>query len=135
MTGRYFANFIEEHSPRLFQMADKGEENLFVQNNCPCQNFAFAKAAMEKARCSVLNLPPKSADVHCIENLLPVISRKLEKQPTEKQITKESYSEFDARVINTFYSVSVATINNLIASGMPKRICQVIARKVSRIKH
>ena len=79
-------------------------------------------------------MPPKSADVHCIENLFPVISCKLGKQATERQITKESYSEFEAGVISTFYSVSVATINNLVAS-MPKRICQVIARKVSRIKY
>ena len=56
MTGRYFANFIEEHSPRLFQMADKGEENLFVQDNCPCQNSAFTKAAMDSLQCTKLAL-------------------------------------------------------------------------------
>ena len=134
MTGRFFANFIEANFPRMFQVADKGEENVFVQDNCPCQNSALAEAAMEKCRCSVLNLPPKSADVHCIKNLFPIISRKLQKQATDNQISKESHSEFEARVINTFYSVPVTTINNLIAS-MPKRICQVIARKGSRIKY
>ena len=109
----------------MFQVADKGEENLFVQDNCPCQNSALAKAAMEKTRCSVLNLPPKGADVHCIENLFPIISRKLQKLATGNQITKESYSEFR---VDTFYSVAVTTINNLIAS-MPKRICQVQLRE------
>ena len=134
MTGRFFANFIEGNFPRMFQVADKGEENVFVQDNCPCQNSALAKAAMEKSRCSVVNLPPKSADVHCIENLFPIISRKLQKQATNNQVSMESHSEFEARVINTFYSVPITTINNLIAS-MPKRICQVIARKGSRIQY
>ena len=40
----------------MFKVADKAEEKLFLQNNCPGQNSDFAKAAMEKSHCSVSSL-------------------------------------------------------------------------------
>ena len=59
MTGQFFANFIAVHFRRMFEQADKGEENVFVQDNCPCQNFAFAKSAMRQVPCQVLNVATK----------------------------------------------------------------------------
>lgn len=49
MTGRFFTTFIEQHFPRMFQQAEKGESNLFLQDNCPCQNsfpFPFHQEAL-----------------------------------------------------------------------------------------
>ena len=45
MTGRVFDNFIDEYFPGMFLQADKGGENLFVQDNCPCQNSVLVKTA------------------------------------------------------------------------------------------
>ena len=50
ITGRLFANFIDEYFPGMFLQADKGEDNLFVQGNCPCQNSVLAKAALRRTR-------------------------------------------------------------------------------------
>ena len=134
MTGRFFANFIDEHFPTMFTLSDKGNENLFVQDNCPCQNSALAKAAMRRTRANLLKFPARCADVLCHENLFPMVSRKLQKQVIEQQITRESYPAFKTRVINTFYSVPIDTVNKLISS-MPKRILQLIAVKGGRIKY
>ena len=134
MTGRLFANFIDEYFPGMFLQADKGGDNLFVQDNCPCQNSVLAKAALRRTRANLLKFPARCADVLCHENLFPVVARKLEKQATERQITRESYSEFEERVINTFYSIPIGTINKLISS-MSSRILKLIAVKGGRIKY
>ena len=63
-----------------------------------------------------------------------MVARKLEKQATERQITRESYSEFEERVINTFYSISTGTINKLISS-MSSCILKFITVKGGRIKY
>lgn len=65
-----------------------------MQDNCPCQTSAFAKASMEKTHHSELNLPPKSADEHCVKTL-----RQSEKQATDEQITKESNSELETQLL------------------------------------
>lgn len=44
------------------------------------------------------------------------------------QIKKETYEEFQDRVINTIQSVPIATINNIIAS-MSNRLKEIIKRK------
>ena len=134
MTGRLFANFIDEYFPGMSLQADKVGDNLFVQGNCPCQNSVLAKAALRRTRANLLKFPARCADVLCHENLFPVVARKLEKQATERQITRESYSEFEERVINTFYSIPIGTINKLISS-MSSRILKLIAVKGGRIKY
>ena len=131
MTGPLFANFIDEYFPGMFLQADKGGDNLFVQDNCPCQNSVLAKAALRRTRANLLKFPARCADVLCHENLSLC---KLEKQATERQITRESYSEFEERVINTFYSIPIGTINEPISS-MSSRILKLIAVKGGRIKY
>ena len=131
MTGRLFANFIDEYFPGMFLQADKGGDNLFVQDNCPCQNSVLAKAALRRTRAK---FPARFADVLCHENLFPVVSRKQDKQATERQITRESYCELEAQVINTFHSIPIGSINKLISS-MSSRILKLIAVKGGGIKY
>ena len=107
---------------------ENGSQNLFLQDNCPCQNCTLAKAAMRKTNSNLLHIPARSPDLNCVENLFPIISRKLQKQAIDYQITKESYNQFKERVINAFQAISIVTIIRLIAS-IPKCICKVIARK------
>ena len=57
MTGRLFANFIDEDFPGMFLQADKGGENLSVQDNCPCQNSVLPKAALRRTRQNLLKCP------------------------------------------------------------------------------
>ena len=122
------------NSRECFCRQIRGGDNLFVQDNCPCQNSVLAKAALRRTRANLLKFPARCADFLCHENLFPVVARKLEKQATEPQITRESYSEFEERVINTFYSIPIGTINKLI-SPMSSRILKLIAVKGERIKY
>ena len=115
MTGRFFASFIDEYFPRMFALADKGEENLFVQDNCPCQNSTLAKAAMTRTGANLLKFPARCADVLRHEKLFPVVSRKLQKQVTERQIARESYSDFEVRVITPF----IPCQSGLLISSFP----------------
>lgn len=115
MCGRFFVSYIEEYFPRMFELADKGEDNLFLQDNCPCQNSALAITAMVKTNSHLLEIPARSPDLNCLENLFPIVSRKLQKQAIELQITREAYTDFKARVINIFKAVPIATVNKLIA--------------------
>ena len=55
-----------------------------------------------------------------------MVARKLEKPATERQITRESYSELEERVINTFYSIPIGTINKFI-SFMSSHILKLTA--------
>ena len=52
----------------------------------------------------------------------------------QQQLRRETFEQFENRVINTFYSISVETVNNLIRS-MLKRIDMVIRNKGKRIKY
>ena len=58
----------------------------------------------------------------------------LERQAKELQLTRESYGEFQARVIDAFYTIPLVIINKLIES-MPNGINDVIATKGGRIKY
>ena len=51
-----------------------------------------------------------------------------------QQQRRETFEQFKNRVINTFHSISVETVNNLIRS-MPKRIDMVIRNEGKRTKY
>ena len=136
MTGRFFASFFEENFPHMFELAGKGSQNLFLQDNCPCQNSLLAKGAMRKTNSNLLHIPVRSPDLN---NIIAwrtcfLLFSKNYRHAIDYQITKESYNQFQERVINTFQAVSIVTINRLIAS-MPKCICKVIARKGGPIRY
>lgn len=80
-----------------------------------------------------ISISPRSPDVNCLENVFPIVSRKLERQAKELQLTHKSYGELQARVIDAFYTIPVETINKLIES-MPNHINNVIAKKGGWIK-
>ena len=62
------------------------------------------------------------------ENLFKIISDELRQQAINKKISKETYKQFQDRVISTFNAVPITTINNIIAS-MSKRIRVIQMRK------
>ena len=63
-----------------------------------------------------------------------MVSRMLKRQAVQQQLRRETFEQFKNCVINTFYSISVETVNNLIRS-MPKRIDMVIRNKGKHIKY
>ena len=134
MTGRYFASFIDEHFERLFQLAGKGESRLWMQDGDPCQNSALAKDAMRRANSTLIKLPPRSADLHVIENVFSIVNRILRKQAKERNLRRESFLEFKDRVINAFFSLPILTVNKLIDS-IPKRMRVVIEKRGERLNY
>ena len=134
LNGRSFAAFIDNHFDRLFVAADKGCSRTFLQDGDPSQNSALARAAMQRTNSILIKLCPRSPDLAVIENVFPMVSRMLKRQALQQQLRRETFQQFKNRVISTFNSLSVETVNNLIRS-MPKRIDMVIRNKGRRIKY
>ena len=56
-----------------------------------------------------------------------MVSRMLKRHVLQQQLRRETFEQFQNRVINKFQSIPVETVHNLIGS-MPKRIDRVITR-------
>lgn len=134
MCGKYFSDFIDRNFDTMFKIADKGECRFWVQDGDPSQNSAEARAAMSRARCELFKIPPRSPDLNPIENLFNMTSQILKKDAIALNIRKESYNEFERRVIKTMKSIPMEYINKLISS-MNKRLNLVIKNKGNRIKY
>ena len=89
---------------------------------------------MQRTNSILIKLCPRSPDLAVIENVFPMVSRMLKRQALQQQLRRETFQQFKNRVISTFYSISVETVNNLIRP-MPKRIDVVIRNKGRRIKY
>ena len=92
MTGAYFSNFIDRNFNTMFQTADKLNSRIWVQDGDPSQNAALAKTAMSRADSTLLKLPPRSPDLHPIENLFHIASNKLKEQAVSQNISLLSNS-------------------------------------------
>jgi hypothetical protein len=134
LDGRYFANFIDENFESMFGTADKSLKRLWLQDGDPSQNSAMARAAMDRANCELLEIPPRSPDLNPIENIFKLVSDALRKQAIRSQNTKETYEEFKNRVVFTIQSLPLEVINNTIAS-MPNRVKEIIERKGQRLRY
>ena len=133
MLGSYFARFVTERFNSMFEKAGEGESRLWVQDGDPCQNSGIAKAAMERVNATLFKIPA-SPDLNPIENFLNIVSNRLRDSAIDKHITKETYEQFQERVLNTVYSIPIKTIDNLIGS-MDSRIKDVINANGQRINY
>ena len=118
----------------MFEEATKGGERIFIQDGDPSQNSAVAKRAMSRVQCRVINVPVRSPNMHCIENVFHVTSKKLKEEAKVKRITKESFGEFKKRVVTTIKAIPVGTIDELIGST-DKRSDAVITSRGRRIRY
>ena len=134
MNGSYFAKFIDDNFETMFSIADKGPRRLWIQDGDPSQNSAMARAAMERANCELLKIPRRSPDLNPIENIFKLVSDELREQAIKCEITKETFEEFELRLISTVKSIPVDTINNTIAS-MPNRLSEIIKKKGQRLRY
>lgn len=134
LDGAYFAAFVNDNFDRMFMKANKNGSRLWVQDNCPVQNSACVRKVVSAKNAEQLKIPPRSADIHCIENFFHVIKLELEKQALELNITRETYDEFSARVIATIKNIPVHVVDKIIES-MDKRMTLVIDGKGQRTKY
>ena len=103
-------------------------------DNCPVQNSTSARHALRVKKAKQLKLPPRSGDIHCIENFFHTVKVELDKQALELNITRETYEEFSERVIRTITNMPVDVVDKIIES-MDNRISLVINSKGQRTKY
>ena len=134
MTGNFFASFIGQTFEQMFVESKKGDTRLFIQDNDPSQNSAVAKIALQRVSAQLLKIPPRSPDLNPIENMFKSVSDDLHDSPIEKQLERESFTQFKERVKDTIVQFPVAKINNLIES-MDRRIQLILETKGQRLKY
>ena len=134
MTGNFFASFIGQTFEQMFVESKKGDTRLFIQDNDPSQNSAVAKIALQRVSAQLLKIPPRSPDLNPIENMFKSVSDDLHDSAIEKQLERESFTQFKERVKDTIVQFPVAKINNLIES-MDRRIQLILETKGQRLKY
>ena len=134
MTGNFFASFIGQTFEQMFVESKKGDTRLFIQDNDPSQNSAVAKIALQRVSAQLLKIPPRSPDLNPIENMFKSDSDDLHDSTIEKQLERESFTQFKERVKDTIVRFPVAKINNLIES-MDRHIQLILETKGQRLKY
>ena len=103
-------------------------------NGCPCQNSKVSKKAIQNINAIGMAIPTRSSDLNPIENIFNQVSMILQNQVVEQNITKETLSEFSARVKDTLIKFDSEKINKMIDS-MPKRLNDVLKAKGQQINY
>ena len=136
MDGPFFAQFIKEHFRIAFGRAGPKQKGrrLFIMDNDPCQTSKVAMKALEDIEAEMHVIPPRSPDLNPIENMFHLVKNDLQRQAICENITAESFSEFEKRILNTLDETSVDVIDHTIDS-MSGRINAVIKSKGFRIKY
>ena len=134
LNGQTFCKYVKDNSTQLFTKADKSPSRLWLQDGDPSQNAASVKRMLKKIKANLFSIPARSPDLNPIENLFHLIRKKLDKQAIERNIVKESFAQFQDRVIETFFAFSPSVIDNIIDS-MNSRIRSIIDRKGQRLKY
>ena len=91
-------------------------------------------SALKEIECELHQIPARSPDVNPIENVFHIVKTTLEKEAIDLQIRKESFDEFNNRVLRCFDNLDMSILDRTIES-MPKRIEAILASKGKRIKY
>ena len=128
MNGSFFAVFVREHLNITFAKAGPktNGRRLFIMDNDPSQRSRAAQMALEDIESEFQEIP-RSPDLNPIENIFHQVKRYLENQAISKRITKESFEEFQSRVLRAFDSIPITTID--------KRIDAILSSKGCRTKY
>ena len=134
LNGQKFADFVCEQFPTLFENSSNKNGKLFLQDGDPSQNSRKAQDAIAAVGARKFAIPARSPDLSPIENVFHNVKRQLQDDALSKRITKESHSQFCARVKQTLLNYSPEIIDRTIVS-MDRRIDMVIKSKGQRIKY
>ena len=86
-------------------------------------------SALKEIECELHQIPARSPDVNPIENVFHMLEEAI-----DLQIRKESFDEFNNRVLRCFDNLDMSILDRTIES-MPKRIEAILASKGKRIKY
>ena len=134
ITGAKFARIIIKDLKPALEKSINPKGKLVLQDNCPRQQSKIARNALDSIGAKQIKIPARSPDINCIENLFAQVSRLLERQAIDMDITSESKEEFEERIKTTLTNFPVDKINKLIES-MPTRIDMILKIKGRRLKY
>lgn len=134
LDGPYFKDLVLREFSKMFKKARKGRSRLWLQDGDPSQNSALARKAMKSIRAKLLSIPARSPDLNPIENLFHLIKRQLNSDAIVRDIKRETFQEFSARVKFTILHFDNNVIDKIIES-MSNRIEMVVNRKGKRIRY
>lgn len=134
LDGPYFNSFVEQNFKDMFRKAEKGRSKLWIQDGDPSQNCALVKRTLNRMRAKLISIPPRSPDINPIENIFHLVKKSLHEEAIKKSITKESYQEFSARVINTVTNFPLSIIDKTIGS-INRRLELICKTKGDRTKY
>lgn len=133
MNGQYFESFIDRNFEEMFRTSSKNSQ-LFLQDGDPSQNSAAARRAMARVRAQLLAIPPRSPDINAVENIFHLVSEQMKKDAIYNNLTKESFQQFQDRIIATIRAIPQRTIDNTIGS-IPKRLRRIVETGGERTKY
>ena len=105
-----------------------------LQDNCSIMNSALVRDGLHDAGIKLFQIPARSPDINCIENVFHAMRKAIQKDAINRNITKESFRQFQARCAHIIRNFDVAFINKVIES-MPKRIEMIKKRHGQRIRY
>ena len=79
-------------------------------------------------------IPARSPDLNPIENLFHLVSKQLETDALDMEITRENFEQFSARVKKTMKHFPITTIDNIIKS-MGNRVATIIKKRRERLRY
>ena len=79
-------------------------------------------------------LPPRSGDIHFIENIFYIVKMALEKYALDRDITDETFQEFSERLATTFHNLHTNLIDRTVES-INNRIELLIKNKGQRTRY
>lgn len=135
LNGNNFAQIIRSGAfEKGLEKSSDPTTRMILQDNCPVQNSKVASRAFAEMDISLFEIPARSPDLNCIENLFHQMKQVLRKQAREYNITNESKEAFAARVQEALINFDGTKIDKLIET-MPKRINDIILKKGDRLKY
>ena len=98
------------------------------------QTSRASKLALEDIEGNFHEIPPRSPDLNPIENIFHLVKRYLDREAISRNIVRESFDEFNVRVLEAFGNNPVETIDKTI-SIMNRRITAFLASKGEKIHY
>ena len=105
-----------------------------LQDNCSIMNSAQTKEHLFDNGVKLFKIPARSPDINCIENVFHKMRKEIQKDALTRNITKESFRQFQARCARIIRNFDVRYIDKVINS-MPKRIELIKQRRGQRIRY
>ncbi len=121
LNAKKYHNILKKQMFPSAQRLFNNKEFILQQDNSSIHKAKIIKNYLENKKQTVLEWPPQSPDLNCIENLWSIIDKKAKdrKPQNEKEL-------FDV-IFKTWKNIGLKTLQNLVKS-MPKRLELVIAK-------